>query len=618
MTYLYSPDERTATLLVGGDDRVRIWLNGQLVDETAKERRDKHVPVAFRAGRNTLLVKVNQNVGAHFLILRLDDSPLDRAVQMANLGLWDEASALFRREFERIGPWGNPGLWNQSLRLLPLTGRLDEYRREVALPETDSLSRILAPGGTLDPDSEVALADQFVSARASAPFRPPLLCLALYRAGQFDRVIEESRHPNLLSVGLPVIAMAHQRLGHTDEARLWFAKAEARRDVVLKDVHEQGKAGRWDWQTLALFLVLRDEAKALIEGAGQGIDPKLEAMQARSRAWLAGRDKATDAFDRLVESSPKDPHAWLVRARRLGDLGQWAQAEADLIKAIQLNPGDIEILRERNRIWIGLGRADEIAAEYADRLDRATAGPNWDTERSRIALELAEWDEVFTRLTRRRPDDPFLWIGRGRFNALHDRWRESAADYARGVKLRGPSIEWYEYAAVLCLAGDAAGARDFVSWAAEGTGQTDDPYTAFVLARMCGIVRDSPVAPARALRWAEAAAAKGKIPKGLSPQGILLYRAGRYREAIESLEGPEAVEGYLNQKAQNWLVLAMAHFRLKDVATARRWLDRAITSIPTRAGDIPPPNWVGIQLLRREAEALILGTSAQSPPAVDR
>ena len=33
MTVVYSPDERTTTLWIGGHDRLRVWLNGQLVHE---------------------------------------------------------------------------------------------------------------------------------------------------------------------------------------------------------------------------------------------------------------------------------------------------------------------------------------------------------------------------------------------------------------------------------------------------------------------------------------------------------------------------------------------------------------------------------------------------------
>src|SRR5262249_12559803 len=64
LTYGGPPDARTAELLVGGQDRVRLWLNGTLVYETAtgasappRGSLDR-VPVTLRAGRNTLLAKV--------------------------------------------------------------------------------------------------------------------------------------------------------------------------------------------------------------------------------------------------------------------------------------------------------------------------------------------------------------------------------------------------------------------------------------------------------------------------------------------------------------------------------------------------------------------------------
>ena len=54
LTYVQSPDERTATLLIGGDDRVRVWLNGRPIHETTKLTDEPWaldpVPVTLRAG----------------------------------------------------------------------------------------------------------------------------------------------------------------------------------------------------------------------------------------------------------------------------------------------------------------------------------------------------------------------------------------------------------------------------------------------------------------------------------------------------------------------------------------------------------------------------------------
>src|SRR5262249_17394126 len=55
LTCVYSPDERTTTLLVGGTGKLRLWINGRLVHETAEAKTwvwglDR-VPVTLHAGR---------------------------------------------------------------------------------------------------------------------------------------------------------------------------------------------------------------------------------------------------------------------------------------------------------------------------------------------------------------------------------------------------------------------------------------------------------------------------------------------------------------------------------------------------------------------------------------
>jgi hypothetical protein len=61
--------------------------------------------------------------------------------------------------------------------------------------------------------------------------------------------------------------------------------------------------------------------------------------------------------------------------------------------------------------------------------DRFFASP-----RGRLILELAGHEHVFSALLQARPDDKELWIGRGRYHALGDRWRRAVADYARGIE----------------------------------------------------------------------------------------------------------------------------------------------------------------------------------------
>jgi WD40 repeat protein len=76
MTYLYARQSRPVRLLVGSDDAVRIWLNGELVHEHPEPRSgapaQETVAVTLKAGRNVLLAKVTNATGDHLLYLTVD------------------------------------------------------------------------------------------------------------------------------------------------------------------------------------------------------------------------------------------------------------------------------------------------------------------------------------------------------------------------------------------------------------------------------------------------------------------------------------------------------------------------------------------------------------------
>src|SRR5262249_15063266 len=114
LTYVYSPDERTIMLHVGGVQRLRVWLNGNLVHETAGPIDwlwgTDRVPVTLRNGRNTLLMRVTKTDGGHQFILRLGDDPASQGFALAEMGLWKEAVEAWKPLFARELP--DPWLWS--------------------------------------------------------------------------------------------------------------------------------------------------------------------------------------------------------------------------------------------------------------------------------------------------------------------------------------------------------------------------------------------------------------------------------------------------------------------------------------------------------------------------
>jgi WD40 repeat protein len=83
LAYVYSKVDKNVVLLTGSDDDMRLWLNGDLILEVAKDRfavPDEDRAVArLRRGWNTVLAKVVNRTSQHGLFLRLSANPCDLA-----------------------------------------------------------------------------------------------------------------------------------------------------------------------------------------------------------------------------------------------------------------------------------------------------------------------------------------------------------------------------------------------------------------------------------------------------------------------------------------------------------------------------------------------------------
>jgi hypothetical protein len=77
LAYVYSPDDRAAPLLLGSDDGIRVWINGELVHTNpvyrAAEPDSDRVSVRLRKGWNKVLVKDLQGAGGWGFYVRFVD-----------------------------------------------------------------------------------------------------------------------------------------------------------------------------------------------------------------------------------------------------------------------------------------------------------------------------------------------------------------------------------------------------------------------------------------------------------------------------------------------------------------------------------------------------------------
>jgi WD40 repeat protein/tetratricopeptide (TPR) repeat protein len=262
-------------------------------------------------------------------------------------------------------------------------------------------------------------------------------------------------------------------------------------------------------------------------------------------------------LDHLIAAEPKQWRHQYDRGRASAQLKQWEQAIADHSSAIELGGEERWMRLERGNAYAVRGQWDKAAADYA------RAAEAWPTG----SLPDLLYPHTLLRLT---VDDAKGY--RQACRKLLDR-SSTTSNPARWV--------W-----ACLLAGDAL----------------DDYGPLLELARKAVTINPHDYAYARTL-------------------GGALLRAGRLQAAVQQLQKASSLDPSTS------LLLAMAHHHLGHADEARQWLDKAVQQIeqvlrqrPKNAGTeataLAPDEFawterLSLQLLRRDAEALIRGPAAK-------
>ncbi len=159
-------------------------------------------------------------------------------------------------------------------------------------------------------------------------------------------------------------------------------------------------------------------------------------------------------------------------------------------------------------------------------------------------------------------------------------------------------------------------------------GSSQNPDDIAFLAHVCVLGPDALHDAARVLQLAEQRTSLSAPPSkhhlwSFHVLGLAYYRAAQYERAVEYLNTNQETLRDWGPNALNWLVLALAHAHLHHAEESKKWLDQAREWIKTNTPDggrpIPPGwhwrDWLELQVLRQEAEALIETKSKVSTPA---
>lgn len=315
-------------------------------------------------------------------------------------------------------------------------------------------------------------------------------------------------------------------------------------------------------------------------------DPSGEAKYRRTRAWAAYHQKdwhqvIADLTQAMKLSDPTESDLF-YRGWAYFDLDQYDPADADMTQALKMDPKDDSAWGTRGEIRADQRRWADAVADYTK------------------SLELSDKEEVNWRL-------------RGVARAELGQWDQAASDFAAALDRAPTSRTDLGNSVIVQLGrGDLPAYRLACARMYDRLSYTDEPENWNSTAWDCSLDPTDNVPPAQLVSLMDkAVAAQPKEYAFLNTRGAVLYRAGRYDDAIHQLNDAVAIHGH-GGSFEDLVYLAMSQFRLGHADEARDALKRAVAfyeqGLTAQGPNARPADWstrIEWQTLRTEAERMI-------------
>ncbi len=316
--------------------------------------------------------------------------------------------------------------------------------------------------------------------------------------------------------------------------------------------------------------------------------------------------------DIVVTASYRDStvKSWsLARAdqpvRRLEELASVFAGQA-MGTAGSLLPRGVEELRQLQHA-LAVAEPDAFATPPADVLA-------WHAEQAQAAERAGNpaADLVHTTaLVRQFPDSPFALYRHGEALAGLGRWQEASADFSRAIEHDAdlPDV-WYGAAVLSLWSQDLPRYRSLCEKLLKRFGQIQDTGRSNTLAYLCTIGPAATADPETAVAIARRVVAEQPLDANIHTLATALFRAGKYREALEQFERAMRIRGDEGTPIY-WVFLAMCHHKMGRQDEADRWLQKvaaAVTLAPRPEAGKPVPDWHSrfeILLLHDEAKRML-------------
>ncbi len=181
-------------------------------------------------------------------------------------------------------------------------------------------------------------------------------------------------------LGAVFFQLMHRIDPNSDLARVELADAHfslERHDIAVRYADEVGAdslyAARARWEHARALIALEQETDALAELrdlAARDLNRELALRVADAFRLLDAPREAEAMYTRLIELGPADDPDWrplFGRAAAYNELGQWGEAEADLLAALEINPDQPEVLNFLGYGWVDKGENIEAGLDLIRR-----------------------------------------------------------------------------------------------------------------------------------------------------------------------------------------------------------------------------------------------------------
>jgi serine/threonine protein kinase/tetratricopeptide (TPR) repeat protein len=458
-----------------------------------------------------------------------------------------------------------------------------------------------------NPIGAVQLAEKAVAAIPSEFSFYTTLALARLRAGDDEGAINAAeRSLRLMPAAyenFPILAMAHCRRRELDTARMWYM-------AELQRITHYGHPSKEDHGLLA-------EAKAMLEGAGALI-----------RTIQQSRDELIAHYTEILESDPKASWAYVLRGQLYREAGRREQADTDLrvaleqmarnrnisldnerqvtaiaaqalgwghwdlaiagfTRVIELNPEYYRSYQERGYAHLWLRDYEAALADYNQAIKlNPTHGQQW-MRRGVVYSRLGQFEQALDDMQNGFELAPahaweWPWTERATVFLELGRWEEAFADL-QSILAANPNdvVSHYRLALAALGASDVEGYHRACSTMIHHFGGTADSSITHRVAWTCALAPDAVQNLNFVVTLAEKAASQDpNNSQYATALGGILYRAGRWREAVERLSALDRSDAKLSEVAEPslahaWLFLAMAYDRLGNKDNALHWFTKA-------------------------------------------